>query len=179
MLIGLMAPTGSGKSEASKYLKKRYGFARLHAGQPVKEAFRQAFGLDKSSVDGKRKDLPHIRLGGATPRAVMEPFSDALAEKAPQATAIALQPRLMQALSQGRDIVIDGIRQQAEADLIHRHDGEVVAIDGGRSPDPAKPMDLRQAQIIADHIVHARGKAELKAALDALLIKLIARSSNQ
>jgi hypothetical protein len=174
MLLGVMAPAGSGKSKASKHLKKRYGFTRLHAGQPVKEAFRQAFGLDRAAVDGKRKDVPHIRLGGAAPRAVMEPFSEALAEKAPQATAVALRPRLMRALSQGRDVVVDGVRQQAEADLIHRHGGKLIAIDTGKSPDPAKPMDLRQAQIVADHVVHARGgKTELQAAIDALMAKLM------
>jgi hypothetical protein len=174
MLLGVMAPAGSGKSKASKHLKKRYGFTRLHAGPPVKEAFQQAFGLDKAAVEGKRKDAPHIRLGGATPRAVMEPFSEGLANAAPQATAIALKPRLMQALSQGQDVVVDGVRQQAEADLIHQHGGKIVAIDSGRSPDPGKPMDLRQAQIVADHVVHARGgKDELRQAIDELMAKLM------
>jgi dephospho-CoA kinase len=64
MLIGLMAPAGSGKSRASNHLKKRYGFERIHAGQPIKDAMRLGFGLDKAAVDGGRKDLPHIKLGG-------------------------------------------------------------------------------------------------------------------
>src|SRR5579884_388227 len=157
MLLGVMAPAGSGKSKAAKHLVKRYGFTRLHAGAPVKEAMRRGFGLDKAAVDGGRKDLPHIKLGGARPRAVMEPISDALAAHAPGATAIALRPKLMRALSKGRDVVVDGIRQPAEAELIHKLGGKLVAIDTGKSPDPDKQMDLRQAKIVADHMVRAPG----------------------
>jgi hypothetical protein len=104
----------------------------------------------------------------------MEPISDALAEHAPNATAIALRPRLMQALSQGRDVVVDGVRQPKEAELIHKLGGKLVAIDTGKSPDPNKPMDLRQAKIVADHMLRAPGgKKELKAALDGLMHKLM------
>jgi hypothetical protein len=178
MLLGMMAPAGSGKSKAAKHLVKRYGFKRLHAGAPIKKALRAGFGLGRADTDGARKESANIKLGGASPRAVMEPVSEAIAEQAPAATAIALRPKLVRALSRGRDVVVDGVRQPKEAELIHKLGGKLVAIDTGKSPDPHKPMDLRQAELVADHVVRAPGgKKELRGALDGLMRKLMAAES--
>jgi dephospho-CoA kinase len=176
MLLGMMAPAGSGKSKASKHLKKRYGFVCLHAGQPVKDAMREGFGLEKYAVDGKGKDVPHIVLGGATPRAVMEHLSQAIAEHAPHATAIALHRRLARALSAGHHVVVDGIRQKAEVDLLHKHGGKIILIDTGKSPDPDKPMDEMQAQLAGDHriFVPSGKKKDVKKALDDWMSKTMA-----
>jgi hypothetical protein len=176
MLIGLQAPAGSGKSKVSRYLKKRYSFKRLHAGASVKKAMRAGFGLSRDAVDGDGKEKPNMKLGGVAPRPAMEHVSDAIATHAPKATAVALRPKVTKAMSAGRDVVVDGIRQKAEADLIHKLGGHLVAIDTGKSPDPEKPMDLRSAELVADHVVSAASgkKKELKGAVDALMQKLMA-----
>lgn len=179
MLIGLTAPAGSGKSKVSKRLRNRYGFKRMHAGKPVKTAMRAAFGMSKEAVDGPGKDAPHVDLGGVEPRAIMERVSEAVATHAPKATAIALRPRIMKALNAGRHVVVDGVRQKAEADLIHRLGGKLVAVDTGRMPDQAKPMDLKAAQLSPDHTIRARGgspkelKRELRKATDSLMCSLM------
>jgi dephospho-CoA kinase len=175
MLLGVMAPAGSGKSKAGKHLRRAYGFKRLHAGAPVKQAMRAGFALSKDAVDGGGKEKPNMQLGGIAPRPVMEHVSEAVATHAPKATALALHPKIMKAMSAGRHVVVDGVRQQAEAALIHKMGGRLVAIDTGKSPDPAKPMDLLQAALVADHVVSAPSgkKKELKAAVDALMHKLM------
>jgi predicted kinase len=179
MLLGLMAPAGSGKSKVAKHLKRRYGFKRMHAGAPVKKAMRAGFGLDKSAVNGKGKERPNMALAGAKPRSVLEPVSDAIADHAPSATANALRPKLMRAINKGRHVVVDGVRQPAEAALIHKLGGKLVAIETGRMPDPEKPMDMRAAQLAPDHTINARGgtkkekKAALGSAVDGLMNKMM------
>jgi dephospho-CoA kinase len=170
-----MAPAGSGKSKAAKHLRKAYGFKRIHAGRPIKTAMRKGFKLSPDAVDGGGKEKPNMRLGGVRPRNVMEHVSEAVATHAPKATAVALHPKITKAMAAGRDVVVDGVRQQAEADLIHKMGGHLVAIDTGHSPDPSKPMDMRQANLVADHVVSAPSgkKKELRGAVDALMHKLM------
>jgi hypothetical protein len=147
----------------------------MHAGRPVKSALQKGFRLSRDAVDGDGKEQPNMRLGGVKPRDLLEPVSDAIATHAPKATAIALRSKITKAMSKGRDVVVDGIRQKAEADLIKRLGGHLVAVDTGRTPDPSKPMDLRAAELIADHVVSAPSgkKKELRGAVDALMHKLM------
>lgn len=179
MLIGLTAPAGSGKSEVAKHLRDNYGFKRLHAGAPVKKAFVEGFGLPANAVSGDGKDKSSLALGGKKLRPVMEAVSDAIAEHAPHATAIALKARILKAMSAGRHVVVDGVRQPAEAALITKMGGKLVAIDSGKMPDPHKPMDLRAAQLTPSHTLRApRGgskderDAALKTAADELMQSL-------
>lgn len=166
MLIATTAPAGSGKSLVSKRLRKKYGFKILHAGAPIKEAMK-AFGLSDDAVDGPGKEKAQMALGGARSRPVMESVSKAIADHAPNATAIALRPRILKALNAGRHVVVDGVRQPAEAALIHKLGGKLVMVDTGRHPDPEKPMDMKAAQLSPAHTIRARGdsKAERKRAL--------------
>jgi hypothetical protein len=175
MLVGLVAPSGSGKSWASKHLRKRYGFKRVHAGAPVKWGFRKGFGLSRQDVDGKRKDRPNMKLGGVAPRAPLEAMSKGVHDTAPMATTIAMRPKIMRAMGKGRDVVVDGVRSEKEANFIKDQGGHIVGIDTGKSVDPSKPTDLMQADIILDHVVKAEpDKKSVRAGIDKLMTKLMA-----
>lgn len=179
MLIGLTAPAGSGKSKVARRLEKKYGFKKMHAGRPVKDAMT-AFGLPKDAVDGGGKEKAQMALGGVKSRAVLEPVSKAIADNAPRATAVALRPRIMKALKAGRHVVVDGIRQPAEAALVTKMGGRLVAVDTGLHPDPNKPMDMKAAQLSPQETIRVRtaddaSKKERKRALRKAVDDMMSR----
>jgi dephospho-CoA kinase len=93
MLIGLVGPSGSHKTAVAKYLRKRHGFASVHAGEPVKRGFRAGFGLAKAHTAGAAKDNPTALLGGANARDVMEAAGAAIHSAAPWATSTVMRRR--------------------------------------------------------------------------------------
>lgn len=72
----------------------------------------------------------------------------------------------------GRHVVVEGVRQQAEADQIRRMGGKIWRMDNGAAHDPALPMDRLQAAIQADAVIDSRGdKADLKRNVDEELMR--------
>jgi cytidylate kinase len=155
MLIGLTGPSGSRKTAVVKRLEEAHGFTRIHAGRPVKDAVR-AFGLTKAQTDGDLRDTPTMLLGGAAPRNIMEAYGDGTHEAAPNATSVVLQQRIAEHMSQGKAVVVDGVRSPVEAATIKRLGGVIVRADKGTAPDPEKPMDRRQATVKAEYTVAVR-----------------------
>jgi dephospho-CoA kinase len=173
MLIGITGHSGSHKTDVAKHLCKAHGFTRLHAGTPVKKAVRVLGGLGKAQTDGKLRDNPTLRLGGASPRDLMEAVGDATHQAAPNATSVVLQRRVQKRLSAGQSVVVDGVRSPVEAATIKRMGGSIVRADNGGEPDPSKPMDRRQAGIVADQSVDTSGEKDaVKAATDQMLVDL-------
>ena len=161
MIFGLTGPSGVGKTEILKHLMDEHGFVSTHAGRPVKKALKKGFKLSQSQVDGKHKGDAAQQLGGIEPKLVLDHVGEAIAQHAPHATAIALGHRIDKMRRTGHSaIVVDGIRQQAEADLIHRRGGHMIRADDGRGPNPMYPMDKRAAQIKVDHQVDTSGPLE-------------------
>lgn len=158
MLIGLTGPSGAHKTVIAKRLEAAHGFDRIHAGDPIKNGLRAGFKLGKNQVRGKGKDHPAHQLGGATPRSVLEAQGTGTAIAAPGATATRLHKRLMKRLSRGKNVVVDGVRQEAEAGVIRRLGGHIIRADNGKDPDDSMPMDKRQASIIADSSINTSGK---------------------
>jgi|SRR5580700_2081576 dephospho-CoA kinase len=169
MLIGLVGSSGTGKTVITKRLMKKHGFAAVHAGYPVKDAMEKGFKLDPEQVHGGRKGEPAEQLGGVKPKIVLDHVGEAIAKHAPQATSIALHHRLKEMSVNHERVVVDGVRQQAEADLIHKHGGHIVRINPDDPPNPEYPMDARQAKIKEDHVI--KGKHQ-KRQLDDLVGKL-------
>ena len=173
MLIGITGHSGARKTDVCKHLCKAHGFTRLHAGAPVKKAVRTLAGLSKEQTEGKLRDTPTLRLGGAAPRDLMEAIGDATHSAAPNATSGVLQRRVQKRLAAGKSVVVDGVRSPVEAATIKRMGGHVVRADDGGLHDPGKPMDRRQAGVQADMSVDTSGKKKaLKAATDQMLVDL-------
>ena len=172
MIIGITGPSGSRKTAISKHLAKRHGFARMHAGMPVKKGFRAGFELGPEHTSGKAKDHPTQLLGGAITREAMEAVGKALHDAAPKATSAVLQRRLAQ-LGQGSDVVVDGVRSPIEAATLRRLGGVMIRADNGTVADPSKPLDLMQSTIKVDYTVDTSGKKkDRKAAADRMLADL-------
>jgi hypothetical protein len=178
MIIGITGPSGSRKTSVVKHLAKRHGFARLHAGMPVKKGLRVGFELAAAHTSGKAKDNATQLLGGVVVRNAMEAVGSAVHEVAPKATSMVMQRRVLQRVGQGRDVVVDGLRSPVEAATLRRLGGVIVRADNGKEPDPNKPLDQLQSTIVADQSVDTSGKKKArKAAADQMLADLCTESA--
>lgn len=172
ILIGLVGPSGAGKTVVTRHLAKKHGFAGCHAGYPVKDALQHGFGLSADQVHGTAKGDPAQELGGATPKMVLDHVGEAVAREAPQATSIVLRKKLAEMSTNHPRVVVDGVRQQAEADCIRAHGGHIVRVNPDDPPNPEYPMDLRQAKIKADHEIPGGSKKKVKKSVNDLIEKL-------
>jgi dephospho-CoA kinase len=178
MIIGITGPSGSRKTSVVKHLAKRHGFARLHAGMPVKKGFRVGFGLSPEHTSGRAKDNATMLLGGAITRAAMEASGYGIHQAAPNATSAVMQRRIARRMSKYHDLVVDGIRSPVEAATLRRLGGVIVRCDNGKEPDPNKPLDQLQSTIVADQSVDTSGnKKARKAAADQMLADLCTESA--
>jgi len=171
MLIGLTGPSGSYKTQVAKHLQKAHGFARMHAGAPVKAAVRAMSGMNRKQVR-KAKDAPTMLLAGANSRDLHEAVGDATHEAAPDLTAMRLERRIRKQMAKGQsNIVVDGVRSPREAAAIQRMGGMIVRADNGTEPDDSKPMDVRQKSVMSTYSLDTSGpkKSDRHAKADAML----------
>lgn len=170
MIVGITGPSGARKTVVAKHLKRQHGFARIHAGEPVKRAIRKGFRLSKAQTAGEAKDKPTIKLGGTAPRAVMEVVGTGIHAVAPMATSMVMRKRIVKRLAKGKHVVIDGVRSEEEADIIHKMGGSIWRADNGKGINPDLPMDKRQATLSADHTIDTIGsKKDIKQACDQMM----------
>ena len=174
LLIGLTGPSGVGKTEIVKHLLDKHGFTSTHVGWPVKKGLRDGFNLSTKDVDGGNKNTSVPELGGVEPKLVLDHMGEALARTAPLATALHLGKTVDHLRKKGHKmIVVDGVRQQAEADFIHRRGGIMVRVDDGSGPDPQYPMDKRAWKIPVDHHIDTSGSLDKsKGEIDKLMAGL-------
>lgn len=72
LLIGIVAPAGSGKTVVAKHLEDRYGFTRMRFAHTLKAMLKVGLGLTDEQLDGREKMLPLNHFGGCTPRHIMQ-----------------------------------------------------------------------------------------------------------
>jgi hypothetical protein len=168
MIIGFTGPSGARKTAAAKRLAAAWGFERIHAGEPIKAAVRQGYGLSRRQLRGKAKDRPAAQLGGATPRDLLEATGLGTHLSAPGTTAIALHKRLMQHVAKGNSVAIDGVRDEMEAAVIRGMGGMIWRMDSGKPPNPRFPMDKRQVSLGADATIDSSSgsKSDIHQAVD-------------
>lgn len=155
VIIGLVGPSGSGKTTICEHLHSRYGFVRIHAATPLKQAFCTMFGLPRAGFELTDLNEPAAYLGGVTPRQVLEHLGERLHDVAPLALPKTLDKRLknmerMDGRGGKARIVVDGIRRQTEANVVRGHGGKILRIVGA-DVDPLKPCDATQALVDYDH----------------------------
>lgn len=184
MLIGLTGHSGARKTLVAKRLERAHGFARMHAGRPVKRAFRASVGMSKRALKKLGKDKTLADLGGKSVRHAHEALSAADYHIAPRHTALDLRRRLIKATGarnlidlpkalKKAHVVIDGVRKPEEADLIHALGGQVWRADDGKGHNPALPMDVLQSGIAADRSIDTSSgdKGVIRAKADAALME--------
>ncbi len=159
-IIGLVGPSGSGKTTVGKCLASEYGFVRIHSGQPIKNAFCAAFRVDQDWLD-KHIDEPAPFLGFIPPRVILEHWGYDLHRMAPQALPRALDEHLAARPRKAR-VLVDGIRQQPLADMVHLWNGTMIRIR------PYKPLlsvedapgEHLQTEVEADYEIGAGGRVD-------------------
>jgi hypothetical protein len=71
MIIGLLGPIGSGKTEAARHLAQAYGLEVLSVADPIRHMLK-ALGVPEDQFRGRNKDRPQGWLGNKTTRHLME-----------------------------------------------------------------------------------------------------------
>ena len=164
LILGLVAPSGGGKTTVCDHLTKAHGFVRIHVAEPIKRAFQCMFGVGPEYCERPLVEWPADFLGGRTPRSVLEHLGTELHNIAPQAIPLAARDtirRIIQSapLWQSAEgvisarVIVDGIRRTTEADMVRALGGKIVRMEG-RPVDPNKPCDLAQAEVAADFVLH-------------------------
>lgn len=72
LLIGIVAPAGSGKTVVAKHLQDRHGFTRMRFAHQLKAMLKVGLGLTDEQLDGADKTVPLPQFGGCTPRHIMQ-----------------------------------------------------------------------------------------------------------
>lgn len=129
-IVGITGLAGSGKSTAAKELI-RLGWHNVKMAGPLKDMAR-AIGLTDDHIEGSLKETPCDMLAGKTPRYAMQTLGTEWGRNIMGKdfwVGIA-ERRVIEAIEWGRDVVIDDIRFQNEADMVRRLGGTVVGIKG-------------------------------------------------
>lgn len=174
MIVGLTGPSGSRKTVAAKHLERQYGFRRMHAGEPIKKAVEAMGGLRKDQVRRSAKDKPATGLNGHKPRTALEAVGVAAHSALPGLTASHLHRRIMKQVQKGRHVVVDGVRDQSEADVVKRFGGTMLRMDNGKKPAQSQPMDKRQDNVRADSRIDTSSddKSTIRQNMDSHMQKL-------
>lgn len=72
IVIGLHGFKRTGKSTVAKRLVERWGFVEIAFADPIKRGLRAMFGLSEADFTVDRKEAPHDKLGGRSPRTAMQ-----------------------------------------------------------------------------------------------------------
>lgn len=172
-IIGLVGPSGSGKTTACNYLTAEYGFDRIHIASPVKKAFCELTGLPLEYTEAPLIDQPCIRIGGATPRKVLEYVGTAAHNAAPLLLPLVGGRRIDGMVHAGQNrILVDGIRRPAEGELVRRDFGGAVIRMVGTDVDPDKPCDISQQEVVHDFTLAFGPTEELHRQIDAIMASL-------
>jgi len=130
-LIGFTGLAGSGKSTAAHFLLEERGFYPVSFAGPLKTMAR-AFGLSDRELNGDLKEVPSIHLCGKTPRQFMQLLGTEFGRQMIGAD-LWLRAFRREAQRLYRDgwtsLVVDDVRFENEATLIHEMGGRVIRIE--------------------------------------------------
>lgn len=174
VILGIVAPSGGGKTTVCRRLESAHGFVRIHVAQAIKDGFMAMFDAGPEYCESPLIDTPAGFLGGARPRDVLEHLGTRLHEVAPLAVPVTARAAICRLMGTQPRIIVDGIRRETESDTVRSLGGHVVRI-AGHDIDPAKPCDLSQTKIISDYTLHfSNDLADLHREIDLLVATLSA-----
>ena len=134
MLIGFSGKKGSGKSYFANYLVNNKLFIKLSFASPLKEITKILFNLSDEDVkDPIKKELINPKFN-ASPRELMQWLgTDIMREEFNKKFNYSgsiwidnVKDRVKTLLDNNKDVVIDDVRFQNEADMIHSLGGIVI-----------------------------------------------------
>lgn len=145
LVIGFTGWKGSGKSTLARRLAADIGYDVAGFTDPLRAAVMMLGGLYSEAFEKPNKDMPHIRLGGATPRQAMLAIGIAVRGLNRGMLINKMRDRIagLDAVAQVRGIqwrgyVIDDIRLPEEGALVRQY-GPVLRLS---RPGLPQPVDL-------------------------------------
>jgi hypothetical protein len=153
--LGIVAPSGGGKTTVCRRLQEHHGFVRVHVAQSIKIAFQAMFGVGPEYCEAPLIEQPAPFLGGVSPRHFLEHLGTRVHEIAPEATPLQGRASIMRVLraNPSARIIVDGIRRHTEAYMVRELGGAILRI-AGHEIDGDKPCDLSQQEVAADYTLH-------------------------
>lgn len=124
-VIGLYSPREqSGKSTIVAHLQntvfadKGATLVNIKISAPLKQPLYD-LGLSEDEVEGKLKEVPNAKLGGLTPRQVMiNAYKNGAEKDGPDWLSKLAARRIMEAILEGKHVVVDDVRTPEDYDMI-------------------------------------------------------------
>lgn len=136
VIIGLVAPKGSGKTVVADKLCSKYNFVKFSVGDPLKHAIMHIFDLKQEQLWGNQKEIIDS-FWEVTPRELMQYigtdiFRETFSKKYPNIGkniwVLSLEKKIQDELPRNKNIVIDDIRFPNEMALIEKYNGHIIKI---------------------------------------------------
>jgi hypothetical protein len=141
MIVGLSGKKGSGKSTGARYMSEQHGYCVKAVATVLKEVSCLVFNFTKDQCyNPSMKEVIDPRWG-VTPRKVMQVIGcelfrnslmDALPDLKMEESTIwltLLSREVKQLLKEGKNVVIEDIRFNDEAEFVHSLGGMIIQID--------------------------------------------------
>ena len=138
LLIGIVAPAGSGKTVVAKHLEEAHGFTRMRFAHNLKAMLKAGLGLTDEQLDGKDKMVALAEFGGCTPRHLMQTLGTEWGRRMVHSDIWTNAWRATARRVEG-SIVVDDVRFPNEAAAIRAEGGVLWRI-------------VRQGQPVSDHV---------------------------
>ena len=132
-IIGLCGRRHSGKTTAAQHLISEHNYVKVEMPEPIKTMLR-SLGLGDAELNGPLKEKPCSYLGGATPREAMETLGELWGRQMihPELWTHyckgSARERIDAYATRGHNILLDGIRNPSEANLVLSRGGIIVRI---------------------------------------------------
>lgn len=167
MLIGFAGEIGVGKTTTSKWFVDNHNFVLLSYGRPIKEALSVFTGLPMIYfTDEMLKEQEIHGLPGITPRIMMQKLGTEYARNMIFTDFFIWRMDQEIMKHPGRDIVIDDVRFDNEAELIRSSGGQIIQLYR-EFESPTKEQQHKSESGITltpdDRIVHCLNSAETTA----------------
>lgn len=122
LLIGIVAPAGSGKTVVARRLEEAHGFTRMRFAHQLKAMLKVGLGLTDEQLDGAQKMTPLSEFGGCTPRHLMQTLGTEWGRRMVHSDVWTSAWRRAAAQVEG-PIVVDDVRFPNEAAAVRAEGG--------------------------------------------------------
>lgn len=155
MLIGLTGAALAGKDSVGEHLRTSHGFLAKAFADPLRDGLKVMLGLRDEHFAPAAKEVA-IDWIGKSPRELMQTLGTEWGREqvCRQLWVTHMARRIKKPLRSGLNVVITDVRYVREAELIHRHGGEIWRIvrpAGPRTGHGEHTSEKESRRIIADY----------------------------